>query len=98
MSPRLTPRINNTIFNRAMAADPSIDLTTVAGRLAMLRYIDGWLDFAGECLAEAWRLRRAGDMKPAAKYKQQWFSIMVQVGPLHEMIDDLDPLPLPQTA
>lgn len=78
----------NAIHRRALAAEPTADITTARGRLALLAHIDLWLAHASECLGEGWRLRKAGDMRHAAKCQQQWFNIMVQVDALHALIED----------
>ena len=78
----------NAIHRRALAAEPTADITTTSGRLALLAHIDLWLDHASECLTEGWRLRNAGYMQHAAKCKQQWFNIMVQVDAIHALIED----------
>lgn len=83
---QLTPI--NAIHRRALAAEPTADITTTRGRLSILAHIDLWLAHASECLDEGWRLRKAGDMRHAAKCKQQWFNIMVQVDAIHALIAD----------
>lgn len=78
----------NAIHRRALAAEPTADITTTSGRLALLAHIDLWLAHASECLALSYELRALGNKQQQAVYYQQWFNIMVQVDALHALIED----------
>lgn len=79
----------NALYNRLLAAEPTIDIRTMDGRLTALTFIDPWLAYAGECLAQCHALRRSGkDNQQAAKAMQQWFNLTIQIGELHQWLDD----------
>lgn len=78
----------NAVYNRMLAVEPTLDLSTNSGRVKALGLLHGWIAYTGECLAQSHALRDAGDMRGAAKAYQQWFNLIIQINAVHSFIDD----------
>lgn len=78
----------NALHRRLLAAEPTLDLFTLSGRVTALGMIGQWLDHCGQCLEKAHALQAAGDRRAAAKPYQQWFNLTIQIGQLHDLIHE----------
>ena len=78
----------NAVYNRMLAAEPTLDLSTNSGRLKALGMLHSWISYTGECLAQFHVLRDAGDMRGAAKAYQQWFNLIIQINVVQSVISD----------